>query len=231
MAKVTTSHYAIFDYWKNKIIGEDGNVTTDKSDKGIYVIVDWGEPCCWACGKPFVSEYEKTYNLILNDKKLTTGKVDFKKVWNDEYIKSNLNRCHIIPGSLGGEDKPENLFLMCEDCHEKSPDTIKARTFLRWVYDMRKTHMFGIDSPQVMFEKLKEGLSRRGLEPILADLGKITLSSKEIKDSLCEYMSKCTCTHWSKYSEQTRIEGFVDWLIHIYTDACLESAEQHGIID
>ena len=222
MAKVTTSHYAIFDYWKDKVICENGNISSDILEKGVEVITDWGEPCCWACGKPFVSDYEKTYNLILGDSKLSCDKVDFKKVWNDEYVKSCLNRCHIVPGALGGGDTPENLFLLCEDCHEQSPDTINANSFFRWVYDMRKTHFLGIDSPSVMFEKLKKGLSRRGLDSILTSDVSLRMTSEEIERSLSEYMQKHTCTHWSKYSEQTRIEGYVDWLIHNYLNACLE---------
>ena len=222
MAKVTTSHYVIFEYWKDKVICENGNISSDISDKGVEVITDWGEPCCWACGKPIIGDYEKNRNR--------EEKFDFKKLWNDIDVKSKLNRCHIVPGALGGEDVPENLFLLCEDCHEKSPDTMKANSFFRWVYDMRKTHCFGIESPGVMFEKLKNGLSRRGLDSILTSEWRPQMTSEEIKQSLSEYMQQHTCTHWSKYSEQTRIDGFVDWLVHIYLNSCLEQSEHESIL-
>lgn len=47
------SHSSIFDYWKNKAITSDGTVIEDDFDdkNSIPVVYDWGEPCCWACGK------------------------------------------------------------------------------------------------------------------------------------------------------------------------------------
>lgn len=52
-------------------------------------------------------------------------------------VRSKLNRCHIIPHSAGGEDNPNNLFLLCEDCHINSPDTSNQSNFFRWVYNRR----------------------------------------------------------------------------------------------
>lgn len=50
---LNTSNSSIFDYWKNKAITSDGTVIEDDFDdkKSIPVVYDWGEPCCWACGK------------------------------------------------------------------------------------------------------------------------------------------------------------------------------------
>ena len=35
-----------------------------------------------------------------------------------------LERCHIIPDSLGGLNKPENLVLLCNFCHNEAPDVL-----------------------------------------------------------------------------------------------------------
>lgn len=34
----------------------------------------------------------------------------------------NLERCHIIPDSLGGKDEPSNLVLLCKRCHAEDPN-------------------------------------------------------------------------------------------------------------
>lgn len=44
-----------------------------------------------------------------------------------------LQRCHIIPKSLGGTDTVDNLFLMCKECHDLAPNTPSRTAFLKWV--------------------------------------------------------------------------------------------------
>jgi len=44
-----------------------------------------------------------------------------------------LERCHIVPHSLGGSAKADNLFLLCGECHQDNPDTIYADLFYRYV--------------------------------------------------------------------------------------------------
>jgi hypothetical protein len=44
-----------------------------------------------------------------------------------------LQRCHIIPKSLGGSDEPSNLFLMCAECHDLAPNTPLPHLFFKWV--------------------------------------------------------------------------------------------------
>jgi 5-methylcytosine-specific restriction endonuclease McrA len=53
-----------------------------------------------------------------------------------------LERCHIIPRSLGGTDHPSNLFLMCARCHASSPDTGTEVYFWRW-FDQVEDHQQG----------------------------------------------------------------------------------------
>lgn len=40
-----------------------------------------------------------------------------------------LQRCHIIPDSLGGKDEPSNLVLLCERCHIDAPN-VESKTFM-----------------------------------------------------------------------------------------------------
>ena len=67
---------------------------------------DWGEPSCWACGKWWVTKYDIT-DPHVSDEELAK---------NYDRVKP-LQRCHIVPRSLGGSDDVSNLFLMCKECH------------------------------------------------------------------------------------------------------------------
>jgi hypothetical protein len=83
--------------------------------------MDWGEPCCWACKRDFNIKYD------LN--KPSATREDIIKNWE----RVPLQRCHIIARQFGGEDIPENLFLMCKSCHDRAPNTKSREAFLDWV--------------------------------------------------------------------------------------------------
>ena len=40
-----------------------------------------------------------------------------------------LQRCHIVPETLGGKDEPSNLVLLCERCHIDAPN-VESKTFM-----------------------------------------------------------------------------------------------------
>lgn len=42
-------------------------------------------------------------------------------------------RCHVIPHSLGGEDKPHNYRLFCRDCHFEQPNVNDYEATDKWV--------------------------------------------------------------------------------------------------
>lgn len=99
------SKFEIFEYWKNS----------------TYLInVDWYEPSCWACGEWFGGIYDIEFETATDEVR--------KQIWNS----FPLQRCHIIPKSLGGSDSAENLFLMCRDCHDLAPNTKSKSLFLKW---------------------------------------------------------------------------------------------------
>jgi hypothetical protein len=47
--------------------------------------------------------------------------------------KSKLERCHIVPRSLGGADSPENLVLLCFRCHREAPNVDDASFMWQWL--------------------------------------------------------------------------------------------------
>lgn len=45
----------------------------------------------------------------------------------------SLERCHIVPYSLGGSNEPSNYFLMCSKCHREAPNTMWPEIFYEWI--------------------------------------------------------------------------------------------------
>lgn len=45
----------------------------------------------------------------------------------------SLDRCHIIPDSLGGKDEPENLVLLCMRCHADGPNVADQEIMWDWI--------------------------------------------------------------------------------------------------
>jgi hypothetical protein len=130
--KALPSKYKITLYWRDKVI-IDGKVLTYKErqqppykERGAdWFLIDWFEPSCWACHTSYVSVYEQDIPEITDKTEQKIG----TKIWND----NPLQRCHIIPASLGGSSDPSNLFLMCPTCHDLAPDTNSTETFFQWV--------------------------------------------------------------------------------------------------
>ena len=61
---------------------------------------------------------------------------DLSVDWSDAHeicwrcgCERKLQKCHIIPHSLGGTDEPSNLVLLCERCHIDAPN-INSKTFM-----------------------------------------------------------------------------------------------------
>ena len=209
-----TSHYRIFDYWKDKAILASGDVVTKRDGKSSvdleWVVDDWGEPCCWACGDLAIGDED--LGRFFNAHK-DTGFPDFyKKLYALKTVRSHLNRCHIIPNALKGEDSPENLFLMCERCHALSPDTTNRAAFFRWVYDRKKRYTHGRMSPRETLKRIDDELARRGL-PTLVECMSMAKHPYEFTD-VDEFMRDRVGFHCSRVVESSLIVGATDWILH-----------------
>ncbi|WP_062215707.1 HNH endonuclease [Streptomyces sp. NBRC 109706] len=84
-----------------------------RRDRFAPRLYDLGEPCCFACG--YYSEHW--------DKK--TAKASWER--------AALERAHVVPHSLGGDDGIDNLILLCKPCHQESPDWPDPREMERWI--------------------------------------------------------------------------------------------------
>ena len=209
MNSCNINHSAIVNFWKDKYISQDGVIKTsldDLNSDDIKVVENIMEPSCWGCGKP-LTKCDGMYN-------------EWKSLWDDKYIKSELNKCHIIPKALGGTTVPANLFLMCESCHRESPDTTNLSAFFRWVYDSRKSHIFGEIHPIYMMSMINDELKRRNMPKIdvlLNYFQENQLMDRFNTENISNYLRENINTHGAKYCEKSIVIGITDYLLSIYT--------------
>ncbi|WP_028829879.1 HNH endonuclease [Proteocatella sphenisci] len=55
-----------------------------------------------------------------------------ERCWRCGY-KNTLEKCHIIPDSLGGKDEPSNLVLLCHRCHLENPNVTDPEIMWDWI--------------------------------------------------------------------------------------------------
>jgi|TARA_Y100000114_G_C11617932_1_gene258251 hypothetical protein len=73
----------------------------------------------------------------------------------------HLQRCHIVPKSLGGPDSPDNIVPLCGHCHDKAPDVDDKDTMFEWIAEQQNP-LSGIGMGEYwhMFEPLKKEAER-----------------------------------------------------------------------
>jgi len=87
-------------------------------------IIDWGEPCCWACGM-----WKDTDNDITDPTETNPLKSWDGVKW--------LEICHIVPHSLGGNEEVDNLVLLCKSCHKMAPNVKNPERMKQFITDKK----------------------------------------------------------------------------------------------
>lgn len=114
-----------------------------------------------------------------------------ERCWRCGY-KSRLQRCHIVPDSLGGSDHPSNFVLLCSRCHREAPNHTNPKYMWAWLratcvpfYDMYWTQR-GMEE----FEKVFRRKPFSNLDESKVSLG-------EVLELLRDEFDKTT-VHWGE---------------------------------
>lgn len=85
--------------------------------------------------------------------------------------KRGLQRCHIIPDSLGGKDTPSNLVLLCSRCHLDNPNVADAEIMWDWLnayavpfYDTFWSIQGMLEYERIYGVSFREELRKRGIK-------------------------------------------------------------------
>ena len=145
-----------------------------KEDDALSITEFPDEIFCWACQMP---PYQQGTHRTLSG------------LWNGDTL---LQRSHILAKSLNGEDKPENYFLLCPQCHAESPDTTDAKLFFAWVR-YKRTHE---NYSMVLRRDMKKGGGDSGSGPEPCG-GAICRAAADPAGRGCVY-SRLYCSRFTK---------------------------------
>ena len=139
------------------------------------------EPACFACGF-FKDETSKT-----------TG----WHTWN-KAGKNGLERCHIIPHSLGGSNTVDNFVLLCKKCHELSPDIGDSEFLFDWMKNCPRSFFGSHWTAVSIWNNFFTSLSQKFPDEVAAwsalDFDEQSQHLEETSDSLA------STTHFGKLS-------------------------------
>jgi hypothetical protein len=102
----------ILDYWHSR-----------QAESGIFI--DKWQPYCWACDQIWHGIYDRKRG-------------EYWKAWE----RAPLQKCHIVPKSLGGSFEPSNFVLMCKECHDLAPNTNSPEIFFEWLKNQNHVKRF-----------------------------------------------------------------------------------------
>lgn len=196
--KSRPSHSQIAEYWKDKYISRDFDIIDHYEDGADPVIEDRSIPSCMACG----FHNERIYSNPKYEKYMNQDKETFS-VWNLTEAKCILQRCHVIPRMVGGENQVSNYFLLCKECHQESPDYMDTKFFFAYIRHVRYRKF-------KIFEKRRYELLKACYDLALQMNKNILHLEKIIHDS--RFLNDKMSFHITSFSPYTIASAVVDSL-------------------
>ena len=106
--------------------------------------------------------------------------------------KRALQRCHIIPKALGGNEEPSNLVLLCGQCHAEAPNVLDPEFMWVWL----RAHAVTYYGTYWLGRGLREYELIYGRRPFV-DLEDPERFLGKAKDVIEEILRKAS-THWGQ---------------------------------
>ncbi|MBZ5486904.1 HNH endonuclease [Halomonas aquamarina] len=111
---------------------------------------------------------------------------------------------HIIPHSLGGQSTPSNFFLLCHECHVRSPDFAIAKPFIDYINE------YAVSCTDLIVEVVTYG--KRKLEALSFEDEKKMYALAEVFESrlmeACTEAFKMAGYHAASQSRSTKMAAF-----------------------
>lgn len=125
--------------------------------------------------------------------------------------KRSLERCHIIPRSLGGEDIPSNYVLLCKRCHLENSNVYDSEIMWDWLRAYKEHHysIFWINRGMEEYERIYKSKFKDDI----AIFNQYS-TEKEAKEFLEEDMDNYATNHFGQaYLNPATIAGLMRILI------------------
>ncbi|MDE6584416.1 MAG: HNH endonuclease [Anaeroplasmataceae bacterium] len=148
----------------------------------------------------------------------------------------HLERCHIIPHALGGEDKPENIVLLCKRCHAEGPNVADPSIMWDWIkaynvpfyetfWDIEGRKEYEFIYKRSVTEDLKRIFNKANITETNAIVEKLRAVKKEV-------MEKASIHFGQPYFNTATIAGLYRMIIkqlasdlNVDINECLELSE------
>ena len=133
-----------------------------------------------------------------------------ERCWRCGY-KRNLERCHIIPKSLGGKDVPSNYVLLCRRCHLENPNVADPDIMWDWLKAYKESFYdtFWINRALEEYEKIYKTKFENDIEPFEKHI-----TSEEAKELINIDMKNLATHHFGQsYLNSVTIAGLMRILI------------------
>ncbi|MCV6636236.1 HNH endonuclease signature motif containing protein [Candidatus Albibeggiatoa sp. nov. NOAA] len=108
--------------------------------------------------------------------------------------KRSLQRCHIVPHALGGSEEPNNLVLLCSQCHAEAPNVADSEFMWTWL----RSHAVSFYGSYWYSRGLQEFEFIYGRKPLSRFFEKNESSLlPKLNTIISKYMNQ-TNTHWGQ---------------------------------
>lgn len=139
----------------------------------------------------------------------------------------NLERCHIIPYSLGGKDEPSNIVLLCKRCHAEGPNVEDSEIMWDWIkaYKVSFYETFWTYRGMSEYEFIYKKTFMQDLEYILKEAGLMDNEAKEkvMEQILFSLREKMSVHFGQNYFNTATMAG-------VYRMMLKELAKTHSVL-
>lgn len=121
----------------------------------------------------------------------------------------NLQRCHIVPDSLNGEDTPSNFVLLCQECHAEGPNVADPDIMWAWIaaYDAPVDGSFWILRGLEEYQRIYHHSFERDVNDVLFRANAPELTTEEIKERYFKAMEQSSVHFAQSYPNAATIAG------------------------
>ena len=104
----------------------------------------------------------------------------------------NVQRCHIVPHSQGGEDEPSNLLLLCGCCHNDAPNVSNATAedFFNWMRNSRNSLSKYLNENDAGYWGMLSSYPRRGQRGEFWELKVIEIGLRDYNFNITQEKAK-----------------------------------------
>lgn len=128
--------------------------------------------------------------------------------WRCSY-KRRLQRCHIIPASLGGKDEPSNMVLLCKTCHSEGPNVEDPEIMWEWIgaYQVPKYNTFWLIQGMKEYESIYGTSVEQDLGDVLALAGVGEMPKEDISQYIEKAVHRSSIHFGQAYPNSATIAG------------------------